>query len=278
MAMVGIEGICITFLKKAQPLWYNSALSTGLLNIMHTAWSDIHPILIQTTPTVHLSFIAVPAGGCSPPLSQPSGSFQSSLQGRAQVQPQWLDTKNDARYLRRAGLNRVADLLVRHRSRSSRGSPNHNIDDESDQREEEGQEDERLVGKFQAAVANRRSISPARRLVIVLGSEDEGSEPEVREDEVQWEIPLLVRLDEGYERRGDPEAEDNRCDGDFIRQVQVVGIVVEEVAGDASDNGGRDPCHGVSASEKELGDGSRETHFDELLICWLAGRRFAIER
>jgi hypothetical protein len=49
-------------------------------------------------------------------------------------------------------------------------------------------EDKCLVGQLQRAAAAWGSVGRTFGLVVVLGGEDEGCEPEIGEDEVEWQI------------------------------------------------------------------------------------------
>jgi hypothetical protein len=119
-----------------------------------------------------------------------------------------------------------------------------------------------------------------------LCAEDKGSEPEVREDEVQRRIVEFVGRSEGEDEGGNPEAEDK---GGLVRTISGVrGVwglvtynahledemlimreVVQEVPSDTDDNGGAEPCHGVAADDgktKGLGGEHRGNHVDEEVV------------
>lgn len=72
----------------------------------------------------------------------------------------------------------------------------------------QGEEDECLIGQLQAAGSAKGSIELAVALVVVLGREHKGGEPEVGEDEVQRRVVELVAAQDGQDEGGEPEAED----------------------------------------------------------------------
>lgn len=73
----------------------------------------------------------------------------------------------------------------------------------------QSKEDKGLIGQLLAAVAaGRRRVPLAVGLVVVLGGEDEGREPQVAEDEVGRAVVLLVAGPEGQDEAGEPESED----------------------------------------------------------------------
>jgi len=97
---------------------------------------------------------------------------------------------------------------MRHDITSRLSSPSIHIDQEGDYNEEEGKEHKSFVGVFQSAVAEPGSVAVTGSSVVVLGGEDEGCEPEVGEDEVQWHIPVSVDAHVRDYERWDPEAEE----------------------------------------------------------------------
>lgn len=77
----------------------------------------------------------------------------------------------------------------------------------SEEGEEEGKEDEGLVGELQVAAATGGRVESARRPVVVLGGEDEGREPEIGEDEVGKGVVELVEPHHWGDEGWDPEEE-----------------------------------------------------------------------
>lgn len=69
-------------------------------------------------------------------------------------------------------------------------------------------EDEGLACQLQVAATSRGRIQLAVRLVVVLGGEDEGREPQIREDEVGGAVVESVAVEEGEYEGGKPEGED----------------------------------------------------------------------
>lgn len=50
-----------------------------------------------------------------------------------------------------------------------------------------------------AAIQQGRRVEDASASAVVMGREDEGREPEVRKDQVEWQHVAPVRLDHGQE-------------------------------------------------------------------------------
>lgn len=124
------------------------------------------------------------------------------------------------------------------------------------QKEEESDEVEGVNGLLAGAVALTRLAEAALAAAPVLRGEDEGSEPEVGEDQVHGSQVSTISANERQDGTNEPEAQSDGGDDFLVDDVNTaVVVLVEEPRNKTSDDGRGDENHQV-VGEGDVSQGS----------------------
>jgi hypothetical protein len=129
--------------------------------------------------------------------------------------------------------------------------------------EEESQEDKSLTSVLERDLDKGRVDVVDVVSVVVLSSEDEGSQPEIREDKVNQSNPLAQQGRLEGRQKGRQEEDDGQ-DGDdqVVDDVSAVVVLVDKVGVDAHGDDRAHPLHDPGDQEQGASDGGGEDgHF-----------------